>query len=144
MSAVLYRRAVLADVEQLIALRLAMHEEIGKSGDDPARLRAYFERTIASEVFIGWLACEGERTVACSGLVLYDPPAGKTAYLMNMYTVPSHRGRGVAGELVRRQLDEAHARGAVWIRLRAEPKARPVYERAGFLARANEMERRVQ
>ena len=60
---------------------------------------------------------------------------------MNMYTLPSHRGRGLAGELVERQLAEARARGAVTITLSAEPLARPIYEKAGFIAKDNAMTR---
>ena len=80
------------------------------------------------------------RLVACSGLVLFRRPpsrrnlSGWEGYVMNMYTEPAWRGRGLAtallGECVAYVRSETPARR---IRLHATAAGRPVYERAGFV-----------
>jgi GNAT superfamily N-acetyltransferase len=64
---------------------------------------------------------------------------GREGYIMNMYTDPAWRGRGVASLMVRAILDFARAAGVRQVHLHASPQGRSVYERAGFVALATEM-----
>lgn len=59
----------------------------------------------------------------------------EAAYLDDVVTFPPHRGRGMAGAVVSRMVDEAARAGATWVYLLADdPRAIGVYERAGFVS----------
>ncbi len=146
------RRATLADLETLVALRFGLFRDLGRSLDAAgtvalgAAMRAYFTKELPPERFIGWLACDDEGApIGCGGFVFVRRPpqagdlSGCEGYIMNMYTEPAWRGRGVASLLVRAILDFARAAGVQQVNLHASAQGRPVYERAGFAALATEM-----
>ncbi|MCX7773607.1 MAG: GNAT family N-acetyltransferase, partial [Clostridia bacterium] len=56
-----------------------------------------------------------------------------------MYTVPTHRGKGVATEIFRRTVEEAKASGCGRISLNATEMGRPLYEKFGFEPSHDEM-----
>lgn len=60
------------------------------------------------------------------------------AYLANVYVMPSSRGHGVGGSLVRAAADQAHACGAVRLVTAPSGPSRSLYIRHGFRA-ANEL-----
>ena len=61
-----------------------------------------------------------------------DHPTGLRAHLMNVYTVPGFRRRGVARTLVSALMDAARQRGATEISLDATEAGRPLYRALGF------------
>ena len=63
------------------------------------------------------------------------------AYLLNFYTEPAWRGKGLAGELLRAALGEVKRRGIGVATLHASKFGKPIYEKYGFVA-TNEMMRR--
>ncbi len=69
-----------------------------------------------------------------------DNLAGLDAYLMNMYTAPAWRGRGLAARLVREASGFVRSTTARRIWLHATLAGGPVYRRAGFRPAASEME----
>ncbi|HEY8597142.1 MAG TPA: GNAT family N-acetyltransferase, partial [Thermomicrobiales bacterium] len=83
--------------------------------------------------------------VGSGGLIFIQKPplpsntSGREGYLMNMYTAPSWRGRGVARGIVGTILAFAREAGVDTVRLHASVPGRPVYERAGFTATDSEM-----
>jgi len=92
------------------------------------------------------LACdETGEAIGSGGLIFVQKPpmpsndTGREAYLMNMYTAPAWRGRGVAREIVGTILEFAREAGMTTVRLHASVPGRPVYERAGFKANDAEM-----
>lgn len=144
-GAVVIRPATPADVGELVRLRLAMQRELGDVPEGAEltpqadALRRYFEETLPGGAFRAWVAQAGAQLVACSGLVLFRRPpsrrnlAGWEGYLMNMYTEPAWRGRGLATALLRECAAYAESQTpARRIRLHATAAGRPVYERAGF------------
>jgi GNAT superfamily N-acetyltransferase len=62
-----------------------------------------------------------------------DRPDTCWGYLGTMFVVPEHRGRGIGADLLRSILSVADARGYVRVVLAPSERARPFYERAGFL-----------
>jgi GNAT superfamily N-acetyltransferase len=146
------RRATLADLDTLVAMRFGLFRDLGRELDAAgmaaldAAMRAYFNEELPPERFIGWLACDDDGTpVGCGGFVFVRRPpqpedmSGREGYIMNMYTEPAWRGRGVALLMVRAILDFARATGVQQVHLHASAQGRPVYERAGFVALATEM-----
>ena len=146
------RRAGLDDVEALVRLRLALLREIGElqpGDDEPAlaeAIRRYLAGALPGEACAGWVVTDGARIVAGGLLVFfYRPPsarnpAGVEAYVLSMYTEPAWRSRGLATAILRAMLGFAREGAARRIWLHATPEGRPVYERAGFVAGASDME----
>lgn len=136
------------DIETLVAMRLAFLEEVnGAPAPAPleSELRAYFSHAVQAGEFVAHLARHENQVVATSGLVvLRKPPSysnfnGREGYIMNMYTLPAWRGRGIAARLLDAVITAAQAALCCRLSLHAESRARPVYERAGFVASAKEM-----
>ena len=144
-----YRPATPADADVMTALRLAfLAEAVHEDPTDPmlaAAIRAFFARTLADGSFHAILAVDDGRVVASSGLVVQlrppSPPnmAGREAYVMNMYTLPSHRRRGLARELLRRLIALARELDCPRVSLHALPAAGDLYESLGFTPAHHEL-----
>jgi GNAT superfamily N-acetyltransferase len=135
------RRAVEGDIEALVRLRLAMLAELNELVDHHAAAEAnrrYFYEKLPIGEFIAFLAEAAGQVVATSGLVLWERPPtsrsrGLDGYIMNMYTTPQWRGRGIATALIRRLIHCAQEAGAGRVFLRAVgPRGKRIYERLGF------------
>ncbi len=137
------RRAGLADLDMLIQFRVAFFHEIRNFHDDQASfknaLQQYFTTTLPSEEFIAYVAEINGKIVASSGLVfLQKPPSpsnltGKEAYIMNMYTIPEWRNKGIGTKLLKEIIRQVQKKGISAIRLHAEPDAIRLYEKNGFV-----------
>lgn len=86
------------------------------------------------------LMMAGERPVACATLCYktYIPtpghPTGRRAHLMNVYTAPAYRRRGLAQRLLTMLHREAAKRGVTEITLDATDEGRRLYESMGYAA----------
>jgi GNAT superfamily N-acetyltransferase len=84
--------------------------------------------------------------VACGGIVFMERPPyqgnleGREAYLMNMYTLPEWRGKGMGAAIVAELVKCAKEAGAKRVSLDAEPNARRLYGKAGFHENVEAME----
>jgi GNAT superfamily N-acetyltransferase len=150
--AYVYRKAAVSDVDRLVQLRVAMQIELGTAGDPPGlddALRGYFAPALQNQTFGAFVACWNDEVVASSGMVILQfPPSGRnhtgrSAYIMNMYTAPEHRGRGLASELLRLLIAEARQMEVTMVALHAHPKGRSIYAKAGFAPSDNEMRLRL-
>ena len=70
----------------------------------------------------------------------YHNPSGKKAYIMNMYTRPEYRRKGIASRTLDLLVEDAREKGIDVITLEATAAGRPLYERYGFTAMGSEME----
>lgn len=140
-----YRRATVDDLDALVRLRIAFLRETNRNvtseeayGGMMAPLRSYFAEHIPDAAFISWIAESGGEIVATSGLSFYSippgmtNPSGKVAYVMNMYTVPEFRRRGIAAELFRRVVGEAERLGYRKVELHATAAGAGIYRKQGF------------
>jgi GNAT superfamily N-acetyltransferase len=140
------------DIEALVKLRELLLREDGEIAEDTVAdavadaNRRYFSQKLQSGEFLAWVAEAKGQVVACSGMVLFARPPypgnllGLEAYVLNMYTRPEWRRRGIASLLLQRLIQSAKEAGASRIWLHATPAGRPVYERAGFTPKLSEME----
>jgi len=147
-----YRRATAEDVDVLVERRMAMRAEREEAPCpiDPEEFRArtleYFRSHVPDGRFIAWLAVDAGAVVATSGMCIYDVPptygnhSGRVAYLVNMYTLPEYRGRGIAARLLELLVIEAVEKGCGRITLNTSKAGRPVYEKYGFVDVPGEME----
>ncbi len=150
------RMATAADASTLAQQRAAMFRDMGVL---PQPLNAplmdasrhYFEEAIPSGEYLGWVASiAGSRDViAGAGLQLRralphpDPGRGKImlgmqGVVLNVYTEPAWRRRGLAALLMGHVLDWAKANGVKSLVLHASREARLLYEKLGFVP-TNEM-----
>ena len=138
------RRATLDDLDLLMEWRMeVLHEVFHVPADDPmteltAENRAYDERELPVEGHIACFALVDGEIIGCGGICLYhempspDNPNGGCAYLMNIYTRPAFRDRGVAKETCRWLIAEAHARGYRKVFLETSESGRALYASLGF------------
>ena len=146
------RHATERDLDALVALRVALFRETGGVPDeDPlaaftAATRCYLADAVPAGDFVSFVAEADGRVVSASGLIFFRraPTArnltGRDAYVLNMYTVPEWRGRGLATALVERILEFVRDEtDCPRVFLNAEEQARPIYARAGFAAEENYM-----
>jgi len=148
------RRATIDDIDALVQFRVAMQREVGKTPlSDPMAeftraTREYMLTALPEGTFIAWVAdADDGAIVGTSGLIFFKRPptardsASSDAYIINMYTVPEWRKRGIAGALVEQIITFVRTETSTKrIFLRAETEARPVYERAGFVAATDVMD----
>jgi GNAT superfamily N-acetyltransferase len=138
---VYYRRATAEDAAPLASLRMAFLVEVSGAAEDPALLQSiqdYFSRAIPKEEIIVFVAAADSQIVATSGLIFHvhapsnRNPNGREAYIMNMYTMPQWRRRGIAARLLEMAINHVRQNDCRKISLHVMPKGRSIYEKAGF------------
>jgi ribosomal protein S18 acetylase RimI-like enzyme len=144
------RAATAADAALIAAHRKAMFAAMGGSQEaalETLRQNAepWTKNMIEAGKYAGWITSDGDKPVASAGLLVLDwpphplDPAGEgRGYLLNVYTEPEYRGRGLARALVELCLAEAKERGIRVVALHSSDAGRRIYEGAGFKA-SNEM-----
>lgn len=140
----LLRKANLDDIDELIEFRIHFLKEIQDYPSDEEietfinSLKDFFLEKMKSNEFIAWLVESNNEIIATSGLsFLQKPPhfinmTGKFAYIMNMYTRPEWRRKGIASKLLERLFEEIKQNGIQSVVLHATPTGRPLYEKYGF------------
>jgi GNAT superfamily N-acetyltransferase len=143
-SKIVYRRASLEDVPTLVDYRIRFLNELdGRLSDDKTKvvsqsLLRYFTKAIPSSDFVGWVAERDGRIIATAGMVVWEKPAlyevesGRLGYLLNFYTIPGERGRGIAARLLNELIKEAKSLGLKHLHLHASKQGEPIYRKAGF------------
>ncbi len=146
------RRATVADAAVIGHHRAGMFRDMGLIADDEvAALRAasctYLLAALADGTYSGWVAEVQGDVVAGGGAMIRClmprpgyPHGDEEAYVLNVYTEPEHRRRGLARRLMQEILAWCHARGMTRIALHASDDGRPLYESLGFV-QTNEMRR---
>ena len=141
-----YRRSTLDDIETLIDYRvrflneLYSHPENKETETLRKSMRKYFSEAIPSNTFIAWLAeCDG-KTLGTSGMVVWQMPGryrgletGRLGYILNMYTVPEARRKGICTRLLKELMKEAKALGLKYLHLHASEDGINIYKKAGFI-----------
>lgn len=130
-------------IDQLIKLRIAyMKEDFGQVSDYEKtcmeeQLPDYFNRKLGTELIV-FVARDGEKIVATAYLHIIEMPAsvpvltGFTSSVLNVYTEPEYRGRGICTKLIKNLVEYGKNRGLSRIDLSATKDGYPVYKKAGF------------
>lgn len=148
---VVVRYATVDDAELLADHRVWMFREMGaiEPGVEDALREtstSYFRAAIPRGEYVGWIASPPDSStpvagggvqlrsllprpsVAGDGLLL-----GQEGLVLNVYTIPSWRRRGVAQYLMETIVAWAREAGVVRLVLSASPAGRSLYERIGFV-----------
>ncbi|MEK4082076.1 GNAT family N-acetyltransferase [Solibacillus sp. FSL K6-1126] len=134
------RLATTDDMEILIDLRKRLLVEEGQtvSSNIDEELRNFFEKQLNSGQFVQWIIEEDKNVLATGGIQFisfppsYSNSTGIRGYILNMYTTPESRGRGLAKQLVERIFKEAQGRNVHHIFLISSPMGKPLYKKIGF------------
>lgn len=139
-----FRLATIADIPFLIENRLEFLKEV--SGEKPAQatslvrksLEEYFKSNISSGNYICWIAEYDGNVVGTGGMVIrmqpanYGCPNGRAGYIMNMFTNPEFRKRGVCTALLDKLVETAKEKELSILELHATYAGEPLYLKYGF------------
>lgn len=153
---IVYREATLADIKDLARLRIDFLKEVQRPKTRLVReeglheiLLDYFQKYIESGDFVAWVALADGEIISTSGLCFsqiipgFTLLDGRVAYIMNIYTLPEWRKKGVGKQVFHHILEAAKERGYKRVLLHATEDGRPIYEKFGFRATNDEMELRL-
>ncbi|MES2678417.1 MAG: GNAT family N-acetyltransferase [Bacteroidota bacterium] len=139
-----YHKAGPNDLVTLINLRLDFAFELNgqKNADEIAgltkHLTEYFKKALDNNTCIFYLASHKDMAVGIGGLVLREVPGnfknpdGNWAYLMNMYTIPSFRRKGICAKILNLLIEDANRHGIKAFELHATKEGEFVYKQNGF------------
>ena len=139
----IFEKANTADIADLVALRIAfLSEDYGEIPQEKTALIAdklpdYFQKHLNHDLFA--FVCRNEDTIAgCCFLYISEMPSnptfinGKTGTVLNVYTKPQFRKRGIAGELMKLLLTESRNKDLDFVELKATDAGYPLYKSLGF------------
>lgn len=147
-----YKRAGLKDIELLVKTRIEVLRAANHLSDDTEmplveqQSREYYEEYLETEEHVAYLVFDGEKFIGAGGVSFFrvmptcHNPTGWKAYIMNMYTNPNYRRKGIAYHTLELLIEEAKNKGIRHISLEATDMGRLLYERYGFVNMKAEME----
>ena len=147
-----YKKATIQDIEELVRTRIIVLRAANKLSDDvdmslvEKESYEYYKRALESGEHIAYLVYDNDKFIGAGGVSFYQVmptyhnPSGKKAYIMNMYTAPEYRRRGIAFNTLDMLVKDAKAQGVTQIALEATDMGRPLYEKYGFVKMQDEME----
>lgn len=147
----IYKKATIEDIEILTETRILVLRAANKL-DDSADMSvvknesySYYHRALVDGTHTAYLVFDEDKFVGAGGvsyfavMPTYHNPSGKKAYIMNMYTDPEYRRRGVAFKTLSLLVEDAKAKDIMAISLEATDMGRPLYEKFGFVNMKDEM-----
>jgi GNAT superfamily N-acetyltransferase len=143
-SNVTYRKLKPEDINLLVKYRMLFLKELQNPTDNNDEviledtLINYFSRTLQDNTFIAWVAEKNGEPLSFGGMVVQEIPghftfiSGKQGYILNMYTLPEYRGKGISTKLLYKLLDEAKALELTKVYLHATEQGINIYKKVGF------------
>lgn len=149
-----YKRATIADIGELVRTRIIelraanrLPEETDMSQVERESY-AYYRHALEEGSHIAYLVYDNDKFIGAGGVSFYQVmptyhnPSGRKAYIMNMYTDPAYRRKGIAMQTLDLLVNTVRDMGMVHISLEATDMGRPLYEKYGFVKMDDEMELR--
>ncbi len=134
-----------ADVDEFVRLRCALFEEASRP-EPPfdlaalgERTRAAFLRGVEARTLLVWMArTNSGEVLGALALHLFSrlpspaSPRGEEGYVVNVYTCPAWRRRGIGSALMEAMLAESRRLELGRLRLHTSEDGRALYSRFGF------------
>ncbi len=148
----IYKKATIEDIDILTETRIDVLKAANKLSDDADMSEVkeqsynYYKKALRDGTHIAYLVFDKSRFAGAGGVSFfqvmptYHNPSGKKAYIMNMYTSPEYRRKGIAYKTLDMLVKDAKSMGITAISLEATVMGRPLYEKYGFIKMNNEME----
>lgn len=149
--ALIYKRATLEDINILTKTRIQVLKAANQLSDDIDMSEVeresynYYQKALCDDSHIAYLVFDGKRFVGAGGVSFfqvmptYHNPSGKKAYIMNMYTDPAYRRKGIATKTLNMLVNDIKKKSIADISLEATDMGRPLYEKYGFVNMNDEM-----
>lgn len=139
-----FYKATLADIDILVKYRVDF--ALALSGEQSAEaikeletsLKNYFTKATADKSCISFIAKCGSEVAGIGSMILreqapnFKNKSGCWAYIMNMYTLPAHRRKGVCKGILNALVDEGKQLGVEAFELHATREGELVYKSNGF------------
>lgn len=143
-----YRSLTADDLDTFITMRITQLREEGATEDIDLRpaLIDYYNRHLADDTFVSWVAVDGGRIIGTSGMSIVEKPpyfgcpSGRIGLLSSMFTDPAYRRQGIAKELLGRVVNEARLRGCGAVQITASDMGVLLYTDFGFKKNGNFMQ----
>ena len=143
-----YKRLTENELDWFISMRINQlrEEGAGENIDLAPALKDYYMRHMADGTFVSWLALDGNKIIATSGMSFVEKPpyfgcpSGRIGLLSSMYTDPDYRRRGIARELLARVIKDAREYGCGTVQITASDMGVKLYSDFGFVHNENFMQ----
>lgn len=147
-----YKKATIKDIDVLTRTRILVLRAANNLSADTnmsemqKQSYEYYLKALKNNTHIAYLVFNENSIVGSGGISFfqvmptYHNPSGYKAYIMNMYTHPDYRRRGIAYKMLDILVNEAKSKGINTISLETTEMGRPVYEKYGFVQMKNEMD----
>ena len=148
---IIYQRLTQQHLATFIQMRINQLREEGAKEDidlTPA-LNDYYQRHLADGTFFSWLALLDGEIIGTSGISIVEKPpyfgcpGGKIALLSSMFTLPQHRRKGIASELLSRVISDACNHGCSVVQITASDMGVKLYTAFGFVHNKNFMQYKI-
>lgn len=147
-----YKRASLEDLDLLVTMRIAVLRAANKLSADTDMREVerqsyhYYQKALCDGSHIAYLVFDGNCCIGTGGVSFfqvmptYHNQSGQKAYIMNMYTDPKYRRKGIAYKTLDMLVRDTKSKGITAISLEATDIGQPLYEKYGFVKMDHEME----
>lgn len=148
----IYKTATQQNIDILVTTRIKVLRAANKLADQvdmsevAAQSRDYYEKALKDGSHTAILVYDKDQIIGAGGISYfrvmptYHNPTGRKAYIMNMYTNPAYRRKGIAYQTLNLLVADAKNKGIDAISLEATEMGRPLYEKFGFTGMNDEME----
>ena len=139
---IITEKATINDIDELVQMRLDyLTEDYGTLTDAQitkitSSLPDYYRMHLNKDLLV-YVARENI-IVSCCFLLISEKPAnpsfinGRTGSVLNVYTKPEYRKRGIAGKLMEQLIAEANDIGLDYIELKSTDEGYHLYKSLGF------------
>ena len=146
-----YKKATLDDLDALVKMRIKVlrtANELPESADMGLvenEARKHYASSLPKGSHVAYLVYDNGSVIGAGGVSFYQVmptyhnPSGEKAYIMNLYTQPEYRRKGIARQTLDLLVKEANSRGIDFITLETTKMGRPLYEKYGFIPMQDEM-----
>ena len=121
-----YKKATIEDIDILIETRITVLRAANQLSDevDMTEVRnqsyEYYRQALTDDTHVAYLVLDEEEVVGAGGVSFFrvmptfHNATGKKAYIMNMYTKPEYRRRGIAYQTLDLLVAEARNQGNIF------------------------------
>lgn len=144
MNEIVYKMATSRDIDMLVNQRMLFSYDLGgmPPADADAMLRrqlsGYFRKEI-NKTYISCYAMLHDQVISIAGLHVRElpgnlkNPSGVWGYILNVFTMPEHRRKGLSKNVMERLMHAAAAEyGVTAFELHATEAGEPLYVHCGF------------
>lgn len=138
-----FEKAVISDSASLVKLRVSYLAEDYKDMSElqiiqiSEKLPDYYYNHLNKDLFV-YVCREKEEIISCCFLYITEKPPnpafinGRTGTVLNVYTKPAYRKRGIAGRLIKLLLSDSEKMGLDFVELKATDAGYNLYKSLGF------------